>query len=202
MSLELLNTVGTLVTVVIVATAAIAALIQLRHLRASNQINAQLAVGAAFDDPRFRDSMDLVRRSLARSMETPAFRELIISVPAGVPLPKIDEEATALRNAAILCGNKYEELGILVKHRMIDETMCLDRFSRNIERAWSVLSPFVAFVRKVTDDAAIYENFEFLVVRAEDFHHARASSYPAGIRRLNVESSWPVPPPAPRKGNP
>jgi len=200
MSLELLNTVGTLVTVIIVATAAVAALVQLRHLRASNQIAAQLAVGAAFDDQRFRDSMDLVRRSLARSMETPAFRELITL--RGVPAPVVDEEATALRNAAILCGNKFEELGILVKHRMIDETMCLDRFSRNIERAWTVLCPFIAFARKVTGDPAVYENFEFLAVRAEDFHQASVSSYPAGIRRMNVETSWPIPPSTPHPDDP
>jgi hypothetical protein len=198
MSLELLNTIGTLVTVIIVATAAIAALVQLRHLRASNQINAQLAVGAAFDDQRFRDSMDLVRRSLALSMETPTFRELITL--RGAPVPDTKNDETALRNAAILCGNKFEELGILVKHRMIDEMMCLDRFSRNIERAWNVLCPFVAFVRKFTGDAAIYENFEYLAVRAEDFHRAHPTSYPAGARRMNVESSWPIPPTSPVQG--
>ena len=37
MSLELVNTFGTLLTVAIIAATAIAAMVQLRHLRASNQ---------------------------------------------------------------------------------------------------------------------------------------------------------------------
>ena len=193
MSLELLNTVGTLVTVLIVATAAIAALVQLRHLRASNQINAMLAIGAEFEAQHYRESLDLIRRKLGQALEMPGFRELIASVLHATPSPDVDAEAKEIRRAAIHVGNSFEELGILMKHGVVDETMFLDRYSRVIRGTWRLLCPFIAFMRKVAGDPAIYENFELLVVRAEDFDRAHPSAYPTGVRRLDVDSPWPVP---------
>jgi hypothetical protein len=194
LSLELLNTIGTLVTVIIVATAAIAALVQLRHLRASNQINAMIAIGAEFETKEYRDSSDLVRRRLALALEMPVFREVMASVIRGVPPPEVDAETKEVRRAAILIGNKFEELGILAKHGVVDDSMFLDRYSRNIRIAWTMLTPFIALMRKIADDSAIYENFELLVVKAENFDREHPSAYPPGVRRLNIESSWPVPP--------
>ena len=205
MPLELLNTIGTLVTVIIVATAAIAALVQLRHLRASNQINAMLAIGAEFEAQHFRDSLDLLRRRLGQALELPLFRELVASVIYAEPPPDVDSETKEVRRAAILVGNSYEELGILMKHGVVDETMFLDRYSRNIRGTWRLLAPFIGFMRKVAADPAIYENFELLVVRAEEFDRAHPSAYPAGVRRLDLDSSWPIPPhiakPAPSEGS-
>ena len=53
MSLELVNTFGTLLTVAIIAATAIAAMIQLRHLRAGNQINSLLMLGEQFESREF-----------------------------------------------------------------------------------------------------------------------------------------------------
>lgn len=72
MSLELINTLGTLTTVVIVAAAAIAALIQLRHLRAGNQINAMISIGNQVD--QIQDANTLVRQKLDSALEDPAYR--------------------------------------------------------------------------------------------------------------------------------
>jgi len=194
MSLELLNTIGTMITVIIIATAAIAALVQLKHLRANNQINAMIAIGGEFEAQHFRDSLDLVRRRLGQALELPLFRELVASVVYAEPPPDVDSETKEVRRAAILIGNSYEELGILMKHGVVDETMFLDRYSRNIRGTWRLLAPFIGFMRKVAVDPAIYENFELLVVRAEDFDRSHPSVYPAGVRRLDVDSSWPIPP--------
>jgi len=193
LSLELLNTIGTLVTVLIVATAAIAALVQLRHLRASNQITAMISIGAAFEDKEFRDALDLVRRHLAQAIEMPVFREYVATLTRGITPPDVDAEKKEVRRAAILMGNRFEELGIMLKHRIVDEAMFLDRYSRNIRGAWRALVPLIAFMRKVADDPAIYENFELLVVRAEEFDRAHPSAYPVGVRRLEDASPWPVP---------
>ena len=201
MSLELLNTIGTLVTVIIVATAAVAALVQLRHLRASNQINAMIAIGAEFEAKEYRDSADLVRRRLEPALATPIFRELMASVIRGMPPPDVDAESKEVRRSAVLIGNKFEELGILAKHGVIDEAMFLDRYSRNIRMAWTMLTPFIAHMRKIAGDSAIYENFEFLVVKAENFDREHPSAYPPGVRRLGIESSWPVSPDAPGQGS-
>lgn len=195
MSLELLNTIGTLVTVIIVATAAIAALVQLGHLRASNQINAMLSIGAEFEAPHYRDALDLVRRELGQALVTPHFRELIASVINGTAPPDIEANAKLVRLAAIRVGNSFEELGILMKHGIVDETMFLDRYSRIIRGSWRLLAPFIAFMRKVANDQAIYENFELLVVRAEDFDRTHPSAYPASARRLEIDSPWPIPSP-------
>jgi hypothetical protein len=194
MSLELLNTIGALVTVIIIAAAAVAALVQLKHLRASNQINAMLAIGAEFEAQHYRDSADLVRSRLGQALEVPGFRELMASVLHGSPAPELNQEAKEVRRAAVHVGNLFEELGILMRHGVIDRTMFLDRYSRVIRGSWRLLAPFIAFMRKVAGDTAIYENFELLVVRAEDFDREHPSTYPTGVRRLDVDSPWPVPP--------
>jgi hypothetical protein len=116
MSLELINTLGTVTTVVIVAAAAIAALIQLRHLRAGNQINAMLTIGSVFDDEPHRKAVEVVRRDLAHSLEDPAFRDYHVAVARSAAGPaNADPANVALWSAARLTGNTYERLGALSK---------------------------------------------------------------------------------------
>jgi len=126
----------------------------------------------------------------------------MLSVVRGLPPPNVDDEAKEVRRSAIRIGNHFEEIGILMKHGVIDEAIFLDRYSWNIRMAWQLFGSFVASNRKVAGDTALFENFELLVVRAENFDRAHPSGYPAGVRRLNVESARPVPPAAPLQGNP
>jgi hypothetical protein len=196
MSLELLNTLGTLTTVAIVAATAIAALVQLRHLRAGNQINAMLSIGENFANPAFRDSLYLVNRRLAAALEDPAFREYTAAISRRRPPPDVDEEYVALRRAANIIGNTYEELGILVKNHIVDRELFLDRYYGVIIGAWERLEKFNAFSRDVERNTAGWENFEYLTVLSQDWARLHPSAYPAGVRRLPVHNPWPVPEPA------
>ncbi len=129
MSLELINTLGTVTTVVIVAAAAIAALVQLQHLRAGNQINAMLSIGNQFDAKEFRDAVTLVQHKLDSTLEDPAYREYVLALGRQLPLPTVPEEYHDLAAGARLVGNTYEERGILVKKGIIDRNIFLDRYS-------------------------------------------------------------------------
>jgi len=119
MSLELVNTFGTLLTVAIIAATAIAAMVQLRHLRASNQITAMLSIGNQFESAEFRNAATLVRRDLDAALEDPAYREYTIAMTRRTRIPAVPKEYDDLFNAASLVGNTFEELGILVKNGII-----------------------------------------------------------------------------------
>ena len=199
MSLELVNTFGTLLTVAIIAATAIAAMIQLRHVRAGNQISAMLSIGNQFDAKEFRDAMNLIGHKLATALEDPAYRDYVTARNRRLPLPVVSEDYRSLVDAVVLVGNTYEELGILVKKGIIDRDIFLDRYSWTITGAWHRLENAVGWARAVADEPRIWENFEYLTVLAQDYARGRGSTYPAGVRRLNVPCPWPVPPP-PAKG--
>lgn len=192
MSLEVLNTFGTLTTVVIVAATAIAALIQLRHLRAGNQINAMLSVGDQFNGPTFRNALELVNNRLDSALEDKAFRDYHEAFARNLTPPPTPEDYVELRDAILMVANTYEELGILIKNGVIDRNMFLDRYSWVIARRWHNLENCIAFTRAATDNDAIWENFEYLAVLSEDFIEKQPSSYPKGVRRMLLTNLWPI----------
>jgi len=195
MSLELINTLGTVTTVVIVAAAAIAALVQLRHLRAGNQINAMLTIGDKFQGQEFQNALELVNTRLAAALEDPAFRNYVIAMRRlSLSVPDVDAKYVGVRRAAILVGNVYEELGILVKNGIVDNALFLDRYRGVVIGAWHRLETFAAFTREVSDDPGIWENFELITVLSEDWLRKNPSTYPRAIRRLQPRNPWPVPP--------
>jgi hypothetical protein len=196
MSLELVNTLGTVTTVVIVAAAAIAALVQLRHLRAGNQINAMLSIGDKFQGLVFQDALELVNTRLAAALTDPAFRNHVVAMRRGDPsVPDVDTRHVAVRRAAILVGNVYEELGILVKNGIVDKTIFLDRYGGVIISAWHRLEAFAAFIRDASGSAAIWENFEYLAVLSQDWQKQHPQgTYPKGVRRIHLRNPWPLPP--------
>ena len=196
MSLELVNTFGTLLTVAIIAATAIAAMVQLRHLRAGNQINAMLSIGNQFDDKEYRAADALVQLKAGSALDDPRYRDYEISVSRGLAVPTVPEDFPQLRSAMNLIGNTYEELGILVKKGIIDKELFLDRFSWPIAQSWKRLAPFTAFSRDVIANDAIWENFEYLAVLSQDWMVDHPTTYPAGMRRLEIHNPWPVPPKA------
>ncbi len=190
MSLELLNTFGTFLTVAIVAATAIAALVQLRHLRAGNQINAMLSIGDRFQGADFAESVDLIQGNLEALLEDPEFRNYIIAVRRNPIVPEVSPLFRDVRTAAVTVGNVYEELGILVRNNIIDRTLFLDRYCGVIVRAWIRLEKFIAFIRLVSGDEGIWENFELITVFSQDWLERYPTSYPKGVRRLNPQCSW------------
>jgi len=194
MSLELVNTFGTLLTVAIIAATAIAAMVQLRHLRASNQITAMLSIGNQFESAEFRNATTLVRRDLDAALEYPAYREYTIAMTRRTRIPAVPKEYDDLFNAASLVGNTFEELGILMKNGIIDRDLFLDRYGWAILQTWNRFQRTVAWARDVSNEPTIWENFEYLTVLAQDFARERGSTYPKGVRHLELRNPWSVPP--------
>jgi hypothetical protein len=193
MSLELLNTLGTLTTAAIIAATAIAAMVQLRHLRASNQINAMLSIGNQFGDKEFRDALALVDRKSDSTFEDPIFREYDFAILNGLPTPAVKQDYIDVLDATRLVCNKYEELGILVKNGIVDKGLFLDRYCLVIVRTWNRLERAIAWNRKMASNDAIWENFEYLAVLSQDYQRQHPSAYPKGVRRLQMPETWPAP---------
>ena len=195
MSLEVINTIASLLTVTIVAATAVAALVQLRHLRAGNQINAILTIGDRLNGKEFIDALLLVNRDLNTALEDPAFRAYDVAFWQRVAPPDVDPRYVEIRRAAIFVGNTYEQLGVLVKNRTVDQDIFVDNYCGNVTGAWQRLKNFTAHGRAATGYFAYWENFEYLTVLSQDWMERYPSSYPKGVRRLELSCPWPVPPP-------
>jgi hypothetical protein len=189
---ELINTLATLFTASVIAATAIAALIQLRHLRASNQINAMLAIGEKLDGVEFQRTGDFIRHDLKAATDEPAFiRHVIAFVRREAPAeenPHYDRLFRAIRQVA----NAFEELGILLKRGIIDQDIFLERYAFVILGHWERLAPIIAFIREVTGSNALWENFEYLTTLAEKWNKEYPTSYPPGAPRMQLTNPWPI----------
>ena len=192
MTLELLNTLGTFATFVVIAATAIAALVQLRHLRAGNQVNAMISIGNQFDDKTFRDALYLAPK-VASAVNDEVFRNYDLAIARRLETPPVPQEFVDVRSAALLAGNFYEELGILVKNGAIDKDLVFDRWSANIMGTWHRMVPYIAWLRKAQGSNLVWENFEYVTVLAEDWINVHAGgTYPQGVRRLPLPETWPI----------
>jgi hypothetical protein len=191
MSLELLSTIGTLLTVLIVGATAVAALVQLRHLRAGNQINAILTIGEKFMEPRYQEARTLVTAGLTAALQNARFREYVNLRAHGRPMTGISEEHHAMLLAVNLVGNMFEEVGNLVKNGVVDETLLLDEYVMQVIGTWERLEPYTAMTRDATNDIGMWDNFEYLTVRARAFLAAHPTTYPKGVPRIPLTNPWP-----------
>lgn len=191
MSLELLSTVGTLLTVLIVGATAIAALVQLRHLRAGNQINAILTIGDKFLDPRYQEARALVVTGLTALLDDPRFREYIVLRALRKPMIGISEDQLSMLQAVNRVGNTFEEVGNLAKNDVIDERLFLDQYVTQVIATWAQLEPYLALSRDATGDIGLWDNFEYLTVRARKFLAEHPTTYPNGVARIQIKNPWP-----------
>jgi len=192
MSLELVSTIGTLLTVLIVGATAVAALVQLRHLRAGNQINAILTISDKLMEQRFEDARALVATGLADSLNDPGFRRFVVLRARRKPLPGISDAQLAMLRAASVVGNTFEEVGNLVKNGIVDETLLLDEYVTQVIGTWHQLEPYCALLRDATGDIGLWDNFEYMTVRARAFLSAHPTTYPKGVARIPLTNPWPV----------
>jgi uncharacterized protein DUF4760 len=192
MSLELLSTVGSLLTVIIVGATAVAALVQLRHLRAGNQINAILTIGDKFMEPRFEQARMKVTAELGKALEDPRFREYVIARALRKSMPGISDDQLALLIAVNFVGNVFEEVGNLCKNGVVDETLLLDEYVTQVVGNWKLLEPYLALSRDATNDPGLWDNFEYLTVRARAFLEAHPTTYPKGVPRIPLTNPWPL----------
>ena len=197
MRLDLINSVAALATVAIVAAAAVAALVQLRHLRAGNQIHALLTVGEKLNSREFKDALTLANSGLEAALEDPRYRAYEISIWRRLPPPAdVDQKFIDMHHAVVLVGNTFEELGLIVRNRIVDPTMFVDNYCGVALGAWKVLEKFTALGRAAMETDIGWENFEYLAVLSEDWIKLHPTSYPQGVRRMELHSPWPVSPPS------
>lgn len=192
LSLELVSTAATIFTALVIGATAVAALIQLRHLRTGNDIAAMLSIGERFGGNDFKHAEELIVHKLAPAMNDPVFREYVVAYTRDPAPREVQHEYAELRRAAALVGNIYEELGILVKAGIVNQSLFLERYCGVIVRGWDRLVDFTALVREAANEPGIWESFEYITVLAIDWNKVQPSSYPHGVRRLDVRNRWPI----------
>jgi len=174
MSQETLSTAAAIGTFVVIAATAIAAVVQLHHLRASNQLHGLLTVLARVEDANFNEWIDGTRAVLNTRISDPAFRQSVV-------------DATFERhdNPWLNLANSYEWVRILVKNRLIDEAAFMDLQFGRVQLAWDLLKDIIAITRQRSN--AVWENFEFLAVRADAWEAAYPNgNYPPGLARKDL----------------
>lgn len=173
--IEVLNTAAAIGTFLVIAATAIAALIQLRHMRVNNQLEGLLSVLARVEDSNFNRWVTAAQRQLPNLLADPEYRQSII-------------EGTFDRDVAWLnLANSYDWVGSLVKNRLIPIDAFLDVYSYRVIQAWKVIEPVAALVRPHAGDS-MWENFEYLYVKAEDWEgtYGAHGTYPKHVRRAKI----------------
>jgi hypothetical protein len=187
MPFELWNTIATIGTFVVITATAITAFVQLRHARSSNQIVVLSELRKAQEEPDYRAALRFVHTGLKTKMQDPEFRRQILAFRDHKPLSAESEGAIAMITTV---GDYYENMGLLVKRGLVDRDSALDVWSAYIGMEWEGLAAVVALFRRDGSDA-VYENFEYLAVRAEEWKKQYPKgTYPKGMRRMDIRDEW------------
>ena len=155
MSLELWSTIFSGATFVVIAATAIAALIQLRHMRTGNQLNALLTMLEMWATPEMQGHIRYASTTLQEKIKDPKYLALY-EVPG---LSRAD-------HPELLVADFWEQIGTFTKYGLIDERSWLDIAASQITSAWNSLEPVIRSGRRTTGPS-MFENFEYLAVRAE-----------------------------------
>jgi len=184
MTLELWNTFATFGTFIVIAATAVAALVQLRHMRGGNQIAALQELRQETEAPEFVAGQQLVLREAASKLKDSEFRYQLANAST-----RTDDNRTLIAGF-VKVGNFYESLGLLVKTGLVDRELALDWWASNAAQAWEALGPFARILRRARGPE-IWENFEYIVVLAQDWLAAHPrGAYPAGVRRITEKDEW------------
>jgi Domain of unknown function (DUF4760) len=185
MSLELVNTFGTLGTFIVIAATATAAIVQLRHMRGSNQITALNELRETMETPDFQAASHFVKAELPAKLRDPAFRYQVVHRFA-----QTDENRSLITRVNSL-GNFYEGMGLLLKTGFVEKDLVMGIWSSNVTVDWENLAPVAAMLRRSDDDALLWENFEYLAVISQDWTAAHPKgTYPPGVRRVELKDDW------------
>jgi hypothetical protein len=182
MPFEVINSVVGILTIVVIAVTAVAALKQIRHLRASNQLTGLLKILDIQQEPIFRESAHFARTELAEKMNDPKFRDDLESLTPDLMVHK----------ELWLCGY-FEQMGNYVKYDLIGEEAFLDQACDVVIMYWRLLSPAIEVVRRARGPS-IFDNFEFLVARAERWVRKYPDgNYPRNMPRIALYTAKPKP---------
>ena len=179
-SAEYLTAYASIATFLVIAATAIAAFIQLRHIHGANQLAGLLHLTEAWRGDMFQSANTFIREELPARLRDPAFRAQL----AG---PDPDRR----NHPELFIADMLEQTGSYIKYGMIDGEQFLDLTSSYIIHTWDNLKEVVLLRRAASGGNAMYENLEYLAVRAQDFENRFPNgNYPRGIRRLIAESEW------------
>jgi hypothetical protein len=173
---DILNAGVQIATLLVFGGTAVAALLQIRHLRASNELDALLRITEQLRGNELQDAFKYVQTELdAKVADTDYRRELS---RRGF----VDSN----RHPEMNVCNWFNEVGTLVKNRLIAEATFLDLFSRLVTYYWKRLDPVIALLRRERG-LGQYENFEYLAMLAERWETRHPhGAYPAGAKRMTI----------------
>jgi hypothetical protein len=167
-------------TLLVFAGTAVAALAQIRHLRASNELDALLRITEQLRADDLQAAFRYVETELETKLADPAYRAELSR--RGFVDARAHPEMT-------VC-NWFNEVGTLVKNRLIDERTFLDLFSRLVTYYWGRLEAAVALLRRERGPGQ-YENFEYLAMRALAWRELHPNgAYPPRAKRLQIADVW------------
>jgi len=178
--LDVVNTCAQVGSLAVVLAAAVAAIVQLRHLRASNELEALLTLTAQLREPEMQKALYFVQTELSGRLEDAAYR---------AQLAKLGFVDATSHPEMEVC-NWFNEVGALVKNRLIDEHTFLDLFARLVTYYWARLEPVVAILRR-RRGLSQYENFEYLAQLAIGWRAKHPDgAYPPKLARLPLVDPW------------
>lgn len=177
---DIITAWASLGTAFVVGASAIAALIQLRHMRAGNQLEALLSLERDFRSPDVQAALRYIQTELAQRLEEPRYRSELETI--GYVDPDVHSEL-------IVC-NWFNEIGTLVKHRLVSEDAFMDLFARLIAYCWRNVAPAVAIMRRSRGDFQ-YHDFEYLALRAQAWLERHPHGiFPSTAARKPLPDPW------------
>ena len=180
MSLELIGTLASVGTFLVIGATAIAAAIQLRHMRASNQLGALLDLEHEFRSPDLQASFRFVEHDLANRLRDPVYRAELERI--GFIDASVHQELNVL--------NWFDEMGAVLKNRLVDENAFMDLFSRLAVQHWETLAPAISILRRRRGRGQNI-NFEYLAIRARGWLLRYPEGViPTGIARIRLRDEW------------
>lgn len=184
MSAEWVTAIATAGTFVVIMASAIAALLQLRHMRGGNQIVIVTELRETMESAEFASALRALQTLPARLEADPKLRKLVMTEPT---LAALDEF-----RPAIFIGNYFETAGSLVRHGIVDADLFCDMWAAVAIGAWNPMEQLIAN-RRLVAGAALYENFEYIVVLSERWAvKHRDVAFPRNMQRKKLPAPWPA----------
>jgi hypothetical protein len=179
MSPDWITTTATVFTAIVIAASAAAALIQIRHMRKGNEIEIIDKWTATVESEQFERARSFITGELQQILADPAR----VHALSWNPLPP---EFAQVR---VIC-NHFESIGTFIKLRSVDARVACELWAFVVVDCWRAIAPVAAMLRKRVGRDAIWENFEYLAVLAEQHLKTHPDgTYPAGTPRMPVDSS-------------
>jgi hypothetical protein len=170
--------------IVIFATAGFA-ILQLRHAQKSNQMAALREINTVTQSEGFFTAQELIYTRVPEAMRDAEFRYQVMH------FNEANENTRELVEKISIVGNAYENLGRLVKHKLVSSELVFETWSPAIIGDWANLQDYTVVRRRSTTGKTLWENFEYLSVCA-DAWLARHSKGTVALRwrHKNLVDKW------------